>query len=148
MPVERQFSLRTERRHFASLYRIVNQICNELAMSADEQFRFGVCISEAFTNAFLHGNDQDSNKSIKVRFAWTSDQVRVDIEDEGNGSLSQADLTSATAAVPAESCDGRGIGIIKKYADRITIEPRQEGGLKVSIFWNLTKQSTNTIAAR
>jgi anti-sigma regulatory factor (Ser/Thr protein kinase) len=144
---EIQYTFPSDQRQFGNLYRAIDSVGRQLEMSVEEQFRFAVCITEAYTNAFLHGNQQDPNKSILVRISWDEQTVRVDIEDEGRATVDQIDLDKASPCAPMGNTTGRGIGIMKKYADRIKIEQRQEGGIRVSIFWTLTRSSTNSVTA-
>lgn len=145
---ERAFTFATDRGQFSHLYRAIDEVAGDLRMSVEEQFRFALCISEAYTNAFLHGNGQNASKSINVRFVWDGSSVRIDIEDEGDATVDQIDLGNASVRVPGENGSGRGIGIIKKYADKITIEQRQEGGIRVSIFWALKSKIAESVATR
>ncbi|MCK4858462.1 MAG: ATP-binding protein [candidate division Zixibacteria bacterium] len=121
---------------FDEFYQSVYEMADRLKLSGTERFRFVLCISEAFTNAFVHGNKQDPSKVINVNFRWDESTVQVDIEDEGAGKADQIDLEHATA-VAADQTGGRGIGFLKEYADRIKVEPRDEGGLRMSIYWKL-----------
>ena len=147
MTKELQYTFPSDQRQFGNLYQAIDNLGRQLEMSVEEQFRFAVCISEAYTNAFLHGNQQDPSKNILIKISWDEQTVRVDIEDEGRATVDQIDVDKASAYAPAGNTGGRGIGIIKKYADRIKIEQRQEGGIRVSIFWTLTRSSTNSVAA-
>ncbi len=147
MMKELLYTFPSDQRQFGNLYQAIDSLGRQLEMSVEEQFRFALCISEAYTNAFLHGNEQNPGKSILVKFSWDESTVRVDIEDEGSATVDQIDIDNASPYAPEENSGGRGIGIIKKYADRIKIEQREAGGIRVSIFWALTRLSTNSAAA-
>jgi len=44
-------------------------------------------VSEAFTNALLHGNQSDPNKSIHVSISINNNEITADITDEGCGDI-------------------------------------------------------------
>jgi anti-sigma regulatory factor (Ser/Thr protein kinase) len=143
---QRSYTFPSDFSQFTNLYKAIAQIGKELGFSVEDQFRFALCISEAYTNAFLHGNAHNPEKSIHVRFSWDQKLLRTDIEDEGQPLLSAFDVEGASPAIEPDRDNGRGIGIIKNYADRVEIEQREEGGMRVSIFWQLTNRSTNPVA--
>jgi serine/threonine-protein kinase RsbW len=113
---------------------------DRLGLTGQNQFRFAVCLSEAYTNAYLHGNRLDPTKLIVLRFFWDEETVRVEVDDEGEGDFSETSLEAARPDVFLEKSGGRGVGIIKKYADRIDIQKRPEGGLRFSMVFTHLRQ--------
>lgn len=96
----------------------------------DERRAFSLAISEAFTNALVHGNELDAEKTIKICLDINKYELRADIIDQGQNGLEkvnqprQADLLAD---------GGRGIGLIEHYVTDVQFEQTREGGLKVSI---------------
>jgi serine/threonine-protein kinase RsbW len=99
-------------------------------VSDGERRAFSLAISEAFTNALVHGNGLDAEKTIKICLDINNSELRADIIDQGqNGLLKvnqprQADLLAD---------GGRGIGLIEHYVTDVQFEQTRDGGLKVSI---------------
>jgi len=81
--------------HFGRCYAAVSEMARELGFDPDEEFRFAVCVSEAYTNAFIHGNKSNLSKSINVVFAWDEETVRVDVEDQGEAKSEALHLDGA-----------------------------------------------------
>jgi len=125
--------------HFSRVYDIVSTIANKLNMSEEDSRKLIICISEAYTNAYLHGNKGDPAKSIQIGFSWDDNCLRIDIDDQGTGDPGELKLEDASADVGAEKTSGRGIGIMKKYADKIIVGESDIDGLRISIIWNLHK---------
>ena len=131
-----------EKDHFGRCYAVASEVARRLGFDPEEEFRFAVCVSEAYTNAFIHGNKSNPSKSINVVFAWDEETVRVDVEDQGEGKPEALHLDDSRPDIDCEKSGGRGVGIMKLFADRIEVEERQEGGLRVSISFRLRRKSS------
>jgi anti-sigma regulatory factor (Ser/Thr protein kinase) len=127
--------------HFSRCYAATAEMAERLKMSPEDKFRFAICVSEAYTNAHIHGNRSNPAKGVNLIFTWDADFVRVDVEDQGEGNTSSLRIEASRPDVDAEECGGRGVGIMKEFADRLEVEERQEGGLRVSIIFRLRKQN-------
>jgi serine/threonine-protein kinase RsbW len=91
--------------------------------------RFMVIVSEAFTNALIHGNRLDSSKDVRVTLRVNDDVLAADIVDEGRGGVERVH-SRETAGPLAEG--GRGVDLIHYYASDVRFSD-DDGGLKVSI---------------
>jgi anti-sigma B factor antagonist len=88
-------------------------------------------VSEAFTNALVHGNQYDAAKSIEITIEADEKAVTADIHDEGAG-----DMTSIDMRGPADSLQegGRGVDLMESIADNINIkQSNRTGGLHISM---------------
>ena len=74
--------------------------------------------SEAFNNAILHGNQLDSSKYVNISFDETADQYLICIRDEGSG-FDIFTIPDPTDKVNLRKESGRGIFIMKEYADKV-----------------------------
>jgi serine/threonine-protein kinase RsbW len=126
-----------EKDHFSQCFAVVSELGRQLGFDPEEEFRFAVCVSEAYTNAFVHGNKQDPSKSIDLVFTWDDVSVRVDVEDQGNAQIQDVRIDDSRPDVDSEKTGGRGVGIMKLFADKMEVEERPEGGLRVSITFRL-----------
>lgn len=134
-----RLTLHPDGEHFSRCYAATAEMAERLGMSPEDKFRFAICVSEAYTNACIHGNRSNPTKSVNVIFTWDDDSVRVEVEDQGEGTVSALQIEGSRPDVEAEKCCGRGVGIMKQFADRLEVEERQEGGLRVSITFRLRK---------
>jgi serine/threonine-protein kinase RsbW len=131
-----------EKDHFGRCYTAAGEIARRLGFDPEEEFRFAVCVSEAYTNAFIHGNKSNPSKSINVVFTWDEETVRVDVEDQGEVGPEALHLDNSRPDIDCEKSGGRGVGIMKLFADTIEVEERKEGGLRVSISFRLRKKGS------
>lgn len=91
---------------------------------------FILCISEAFSNALVHGNRLDKSKAITIHLEVNPDQLYADIEDEGKGGLERI----RDRGTPTDSDEGgRGIDLIRRYADTVEIDSTPTGGLRIQM---------------
>lgn len=136
-----KFRIAGEHDYFRRFYTLIDSAIASIGIPDSDRFRFAVCVSEAYTNAYLHGNLQDHQKGINLHFSWTDDQVRVVVEDEGEGRLSEINLATRLEDVSQEKSGGRGVAIMKQFADKMEVEERAEGGLRVILYFSSHKQT-------
>lgn len=89
-----------------------------------------LAVSEASTNALIHGNQLDPAKSIKFRVAVNDRQVAADIIDQGKQGVRQIEARGQSSVLDE---GGRGVDLIRHYADLVSFTETSHGGLKVSI---------------
>ncbi len=95
-----------------------------------ERYEFMLVISEAFTNALLHGNQLNPHKKIYLQVTINKKQLIADIIDEGELGLKEIQTKK-----PSElyGTNGRGIDLIRHYANHSGFTEAENGGTKVSI---------------
>jgi len=103
----------------------------------------GVCVavSEAFTNAVVHGNLENPSKYVTLRLQVNDSDIIADIVDEGYGGVTQIESRK-----PSTENDegGRGIDLIRHYADSYRLTETESGGLKVSLRFLRTGKKIST----
>jgi serine/threonine-protein kinase RsbW len=109
-------------------------------VSGDERKAFVLAVSEAFTNALIHGNQFDAQKTIKISLDINKYELRADIIDQGKDGLIKVKNPPRTDIL---ADGGRGIRLIKHYATDVQFEQTGGGGLKISIVID-RKQLTNS----
>ena len=92
--------------------------------------RASLAISEAYTNAFVHGNRRDPSKQIRIRLEINDKHVIADIEDQGQGGLA---LIGRRKPPEPLGEGGRGIDLIRHCSNRVAFEELADGGLKVTV---------------
>jgi anti-sigma regulatory factor (Ser/Thr protein kinase) len=115
------------------------QFLSELSVEEDLVRALTLAVSEAFTNAALHGNQERPDKTVEVYVRVNETQVVADIVDQGKGGLKQVESKK-----PSSSMDegGRGIDLIRHFADSSYFTETDDGGLKVSIVLHRKKKTT------
>lgn len=108
----------------------LNDLLDIREISPQEKYSFLLAISEAFTNAIIHGNQCNPEKSVKLTVSVNENELSADIEDEGHGGLESIDKREQSQ--PFDE-GGRGIDLIEHYATAVGYSESLAGGLKVSI---------------
>lgn len=98
---------------------IIDEIITDLNASQND-FDIRLMLIEALTNAFIHGNDEDMDKPIRLSSISDGRYVKFEIEDCGTGfgNINISDKVSDEELL--DDC-GRGLFLIKSIADEIEL---------------------------
>ncbi|PWB68643.1 hypothetical protein C3F09_11255 [candidate division GN15 bacterium] len=102
-------------------------------------WRLQLIVSEAFTNALLHGNASDPKRLVRLTVRVNESEIIADITDEGAGGLDRIAHRLNSGDPLAES--GRGINFMERYADRVEYRESPTGGLVVSLAVRLNEKT-------
>lgn len=130
MELSKTFEYTSVDRTYSQVVDDVNSILDKFNMSRQERQPFVLAISEAFTNAVIHGNRKNPEKKVILRITVNEKQMSADIVDEGNGGLDR--IRQRTPSGPDDE-GGRGIDLIEHYATSVGYIQNPDGGLKVEI---------------
>lgn len=100
-----------------------------------------LCVSEAFTNAIVHGNGENPAKMVSLRIEVNERQVIADIIDQGSGGMRRIG-SKKPAAVQDEG--GRGIDLIRHFADACDFAETESGALQVTIHFQRSDKKEYT----
>ena len=120
----------------------LNSILDEELVSAQERYPFVLAVSEALTNAIIHGNKKNPRKKVKVSISVNEKLLSADITDEGQGGLER--IRYRKPSTPKDE-GGRGIDLIEHYATSVGYVQTSSGGLKVEIRF---ERKTNSVFKR
>ena len=117
------------------MYEHVREVLVSNQVADEDIQRCMVIVSESFTNAYLHGNKREPAKHILINLTINNTWITADIVDEGTeGSVEAMKTISSMNGLPEPGAEnGRGIALIKHYADDVSFSRVQSGGLKVSV---------------
>ena len=115
------------------------RVLAEYEIEADLVRGLSLVVSEAFTNAAVHGNQERSDKNVHIILHVTENEVIADIIDHGKGGIELINGKKPSATMDE---GGRGVDLIRHYADSNHFTETEDGGLKVSIVFNRTRQKT------
>ncbi len=105
----------------------VLEAADAFGLSEDLAQQLLLVVGEAVANAAHHGNRLDPSRQVVVECASDGNEVRLCVEDEGEG-LSDERLDHAALPDDLMQTRGRGLFIMKTLADRVWTE---EGGRRL-----------------
>ena len=108
----------------------VAQFVGRSGVSDDAAFGIDMAVREAVTNAVLHGNRQDENKTVDLVLKSSPDAVEISVHDQGPG-FNPEDVPDPTASENLLKTSGRGIFFMRTFMDEVDWLIRPEGGTTV-----------------
>ena len=99
---------------------------DKMNFSEEEKDSLAIAVTEAVNNAILHGNKQDKNKKVRVRFELEKTRLTVRIKDEGPG-FNPENVSDPLAPENLLKESGRGIFILSSLMDEIKYEFDDKG---------------------
>lgn len=113
----RRFTLYGLKNHRA----VVDEVISDLGSSEADCFDIRLVITEALSNAFIHGNKMDDTKPIRLKYYIDDGKLTIEVEDSGCG--------LALESIPRRIDDdtlldehGRGLFLISCYSDKVTVK--------------------------
>lgn len=97
--------------------RIVN-LLETLAYPPRDVFGVRLALEEAIVNAIKHGNGMDPEKNVRIECSISKDQVKIEIEDEGEGFV-PSEVPDPTDFENLEKPCGRGLMLMRSFMTRI-----------------------------
>jgi serine/threonine-protein kinase RsbW len=108
----------------------VAEFIGRSGISDDAAFGIDMAVREAVTNAVLHGNRQDENKTVDIVLKSSPDAVEISVHDQGPG-FNPEEVPDPTANENILKASGRGIFFMRTFMDEVDWLIRPEGGTTV-----------------
>jgi serine/threonine-protein kinase RsbW len=96
----------------------IDEATIELGITQDSYGKILVSALEAVNNAILHGNKMDPAKSVGFEIRYSKEELQIIVSDEGMG-FKPENVPDPTLPQNIESCNGRGVYLMKHLADEI-----------------------------
>ena len=96
-----------------------------------------IAVIEAVTNAIIHGNRFDDEKTVRVSYDCGENTLSIVVHDEGDG-FDLCMIPDATDPGRHLACSGRGIFIMQQVMDDVEFEMAEGQGTTV----RLTKRAS------
>ena len=125
-----ELSLPSQIETVATAAAAVAEFINRSGISDDAAFGIDMAVREAVTNAVLHGNREDDNKTVDIVLKSSPDAVEISVHDQGPG-FNPADVPDPTAKENIMKTSGRGIFFMRTFMDEVDWLIRPEGGTTV-----------------
>jgi serine/threonine-protein kinase RsbW len=108
----------------------VAEFMGRSGISEDAAFGIDMAVREAVTNAVLHGNRQDDEKTVDIVLKSSPDAVEISVHDQGPG-FNPEEVPDPTANENILKASGRGIFFMRTFMDEVDWLIRPEGGTTV-----------------
>ncbi|MDI6402300.1 ATP-binding protein [Balneolaceae bacterium ANBcel3] len=126
-------TLSTNPKELDRLAAFSESLSESLGLNDDLTYRVMLTLSEAVTNAMVHGNKNDPKKKVHVEATAEKGVLSFTVSDEGPG-FDPASLPDPTLESNLLKTSGRGVWLIHQFADQVHY---CEHGNKVHIVFNI-----------
>lgn len=104
----------------------VADIADEYNVDEEIKSNLTLSVSEASSNAMVHGNKLDPNKFVDIKVTVFDDRISVVIKDEGNG-FDPNSVPDPTSPENLLKDSGRGIFIMKSFLKELKYNFTESG---------------------
>ncbi len=122
--------MRSERTAIPATVELILQSVQAVGLPSERIHDLAVAVSEALSNAAIHGNGLDPCKSVAVSVTVVpGTRVEVEVKDQGHG-FDVARLADPTDPTQILATGGRGVFLMRRLVDRVDYS---EGGSRVRL---------------
>lgn len=97
----------------------IEDISNAEKLDEDLKGKVMLALSEAATNAIVHGNKEVYEKTVDIRVSIDNVKVLITVQDEGQG-FKPEDIPDPMKEENLLAIGGRGLFLMEEYADDVT----------------------------
>ncbi|MFT4846231.1 MAG: serine/threonine-protein kinase RsbW [Cryomorphaceae bacterium] len=115
---------------------LVDDLCEKHRIQEEHYGNILIALTEAVNNAIYHGNKQDPDKKVIVKYHADEDEFRFIIEDEGPG-FDFENVPDPTSPENIEKPNGRGVFLMRHLSDEIGFD--DDGRIVQLAFKSLSK---------
>ena len=115
----------------------------QLDLPINELEELKVAVSEAVSNAIMHGYANKPNYFVTVDFEVTASKIKIQVSDQGCGI---PDIKQAMQASFSTDPERMGLGFIfmQSFMDELRVESEVNKGTKVTMVKNINPQSPSS----
>ena len=128
--LEVKFSAKSENERLSRV--IVASFAAKLDPTLDEISDIKTAVSEAVTNAIIHGYEEDESKFVYLRCEIKDRTIKVVVEDRGKGieDIEQA-MQPMYTSKPELERSGMGFSFMESFMDKLDVISIKDEGTKV-----------------
>jgi len=93
-------------------------IRDECSLDEEKSETFKLVLSEAVTNAIVHGNKEDEKKTVDISVHVTGGSITADVIDQGSG-FNPEEKKNPVKEKNILDTSGRGIFLMRQFADHV-----------------------------
>jgi serine/threonine-protein kinase RsbW len=118
---------------FTELVASVTDNITQLVGFAEEDAHWvGLAVRESVINAIKHGNKEDTNKLVDVKFTFCVEEIVIHIRDYGEG-FDPNTIPDPLSPTNLLNPNGRGIFYMRTFMDEVHFSIHPEGGTIVKM---------------
>lgn len=110
--------------------RALLDLCEQAGCGGEDEYWLVTALREAVANAVRHGNNEDPNRKVVVRFRIDYRAVQIRVVDEGTG-FDPESVPDPTAPENLLRPSGRGIFYMRQFMSRVEFNRSTTGGTEV-----------------
>jgi serine/threonine-protein kinase RsbW len=115
--LDTQLMLPSDPFHVGKVEPFVDEVAQRYKLDPDTQGNILISLTEAVTNAMLHGNQCDCTKFVSISLRRDkADTLSVRVTDQGQG-FDISSVPDPTADEHLEQCGGRGLFLMRHLSD-------------------------------
>ncbi|WP_068671958.1 anti-sigma F factor [Oceanobacillus sp. Castelsardo] len=136
-----EFSSKSENEAFARV--TVGAFISQLDPTMDELTEIKTVVSEAVTNAIIHGYNNEPNQKVMIKCVIENDEIELTVKDFGIGigDIDQARQPLYTSKPELER-SGMGFTIIENFMDSVKVTSSKTDGTTLYMRKQLAKIKT------
>lgn len=123
-----------------SLEHTILRAVEEAGYEENSRFAVRLALDEALVNAYKHGNAENPDKRLRVRYEIDPDRIDIEIEDEGQG-FDQTMLRDPRTEERLRETSGRGIFLIRQFMSKTFFN--EDGNLIRFVYEKRNQQNVN-----
>jgi len=117
-------------RYIERVVELIRRECKDMAFGERQvMLNVPVALTEALSNAILRGNREDPGKQVHVHARVDSEQLVVEVVDEGVGFDLERCMRDPTTPENIEREYGRGLFLMRKLMDRVERIDANQGSI-------------------
>jgi serine/threonine-protein kinase RsbW len=113
-------------KHLITVEEFVNYFAVDLNIKAEKIPGIMLAVTEASTNAIIHGNKSDETKFVSIDVTKEDNQLIIRVKDQGKG-FDPAKIPDPTEIDNLLKDSGRGIYLMRVYMDDLKFNVTPEG---------------------
>jgi serine/threonine-protein kinase RsbW len=113
-----KLEIKSDISNISEVEKLIDVVCEDLKLSEDIYGNILIAVTEAVTNAIIHGNQNNPVKEVLITVDKITKEVVFSITDQGGG-FDFTNLPDPTAPENLEKPDGRGIFLMKNLSDKV-----------------------------
>lgn len=134
--MEVKFSAKSENESLARV--IVASFAAKLDPTLDELADIKTAVSEAVTNAIIHGYEEDESKLVYLRCNIIENTIKIVVEDRGKGIDDvQMAMQPLYTSKPELERSGMGFTVMESFMDDVKVSSIKDEGTKIVMTKNI-----------